>query len=82
MGETPIPLSNTPSHNPLKQRAVTRRVNIKATSAFAKGLPILFIVDRPLDMCWTAANVFGDACGTVYVERKEGENPLSGPIPE
>jgi hypothetical protein len=22
-GETPMPLSNTPSHNPLKQRAVT-----------------------------------------------------------
>jgi len=26
MGETPMPLSNTPSHNPLKQRAVTLRV--------------------------------------------------------
>jgi hypothetical protein len=27
--ETPMPLSNTPSHNPLKQRAVTRRVGAK-----------------------------------------------------
>jgi uncharacterized protein len=28
MGETPMPLSNTPSHNPLKQQAVTYRVMI------------------------------------------------------
>ncbi len=48
----------------------------------AKGLPILLILDRPLDMCRTAVNVFGDACGAVYVARKEGETPLSGPIPE
>jgi hypothetical protein len=26
MGETPMPLSNTPSRNPLKQQVVTRRV--------------------------------------------------------
>ncbi len=26
MGETPMPLSNTPCHSPLKQQAVTRRV--------------------------------------------------------
>ena len=48
----------------------------------AKGLPILLILDRPLDMCRTAVNVFGDACGAVYIARTEGENPLSKPIPE
>jgi hypothetical protein len=43
MGETPMPLSNTPSHNPLKQQAVTRRVGIKS-AAFetrAKGARFL-----------------------------------------
>jgi Na+/H+-dicarboxylate symporter len=46
----------------------------------AKGLPILLILDRPLDMCRTAVNVFGDACGAVYVAKMEGEDPLSQPI--
>jgi len=44
----------------------------------AIGLPILMILDRPLDMCRTAANVFGDGCGAVLIARSEGENPLSG----
>jgi proton glutamate symport protein len=43
----------------------------------SQGLPILLILDRPLDMCRTAVNVFGDSCGAVYVAKCEGENPLS-----
>jgi len=43
----------------------------------SKGLPILLILDRPLDMCRTAVNVFGDACGAVYIAKTEGENPLA-----
>jgi proton glutamate symport protein len=52
------------------------------TVDLAKGLPILLILDRPLDMCRTAVNVFGDACGAVYIARTEGENPLSQPVPD
>ncbi len=43
------------------------------TVDLSKGLPILLILDRPLDMCRTAVNVFGDSCGAVYVAKKEGE---------
>lgn len=38
-----------------------------------EGLPILLILDRPLDMCRTAVNVFGDACAAVVIARTEGE---------
>lgn len=48
----------------------------------AMGLPILLILDRPLDMCRTVANVFGDGCAAVVIARGEGERPLSGPIPD
>ncbi len=37
------------------------------------GLPILMILDRPLDMCRTAVNVFGDGCAAVCIARTEGE---------
>lgn len=47
----------------------------------AQGLPILLILDRPLDMCRTVANVFGDGCGAVVIARGEGENPLAEPVP-
>ena len=42
----------------------------------AIGLPILMILDRPLDKCQTAANFFGDGCGAVVIARSEGERPL------
>ena len=34
----------------------------------------LLAVDRPLDMCRTAVNVFGDSCAAVVVARSEGED--------
>ncbi|MDP0492385.1 MAG: dicarboxylate/amino acid:cation symporter [Verrucomicrobiota bacterium JB023] len=33
----------------------------------------LLAIDRPLDMCRTAVNVFGDSCAAVIVARSEGE---------
>ena len=39
----------------------------------AEGIGVIFAVDRVLDMCRTAVNVYGDACGTVVVARLEGE---------
>ncbi|MEM8782739.1 MAG: dicarboxylate/amino acid:cation symporter [Planctomycetota bacterium] len=40
------------------------------------GMALLFVFDRPLDMCRTAVNVFGDSVGAVTVARSEGETPL------
>jgi len=47
----------------------------------AEGIGVIFAVDRVLDMCRTAVNVYGDACGSVVVARLEGETEiLKGPI--
>ncbi len=37
------------------------------------GMALLFVFDRPLDMCRTAVNVFGDSVGAVAIARSEGE---------
>ncbi len=37
------------------------------------GLGLLFVFDRPLDMCRTAVNIFSDSVGAVTVARSEGE---------
>jgi len=53
----------------------------------AVGLPLeaiglLLVVDRLLDMCRTAVNVFSDSCGAVLVGRLEGEEGiLTGKTP-
>jgi Na+/H+-dicarboxylate symporter len=33
----------------------------------------LLVVDRPLDMCRTAVNVWSDSCGTAIIAKSEGE---------
>lgn len=41
-----------------------------------EGLGMILAVDRILDMCRTAVNVFGDSCGAVIVARLEGETEV------
>lgn len=41
-----------------------------------EGIGVIFAVDRVLDMCRTAVNVYGDACGSVVVARLEGETEI------
>lgn len=38
-----------------------------------EGVGLILVVDRVLDMCRTAVNVFSDSCGAVIIARKEGE---------
>ncbi|MFN2308926.1 MAG: dicarboxylate/amino acid:cation symporter [Gammaproteobacteria bacterium] len=52
----------------------------------AVGLPIeavglILAVDRVLDMCRTAVNVFSDTCGGIVIARSEGERPLQRAAP-
>ncbi len=47
----------------------------------AIGLPLeavglILAVDRVLDMCRTAVNVFSDTCGAVIIGRLEGEEGI------
>ena len=38
-----------------------------------EGIGLVIAVDRPLDMCRTVVNVYGDACCAVIVAKSEGE---------
>jgi Na+/H+-dicarboxylate symporter len=38
-----------------------------------EGVALILVVDRVLDMCRTAVNVFSDSCAAVIIARLEGE---------
>lgn len=42
----------------------------------AEGIGLILAVDRILDMCRTAVNVFSDSCGAVVIGRLEGEQGI------
>ncbi len=42
----------------------------------AEGIALIFVVDRLLDMCRTAVNVFSDSCGAVTIGKLEGEDGI------
>ena len=42
----------------------------------AEGIGLILAVDRVLDMCRTAVNVFSDSCGAVIIGRTEGEKKI------
>lgn len=42
----------------------------------AEGIGLILAVDRVLDMCRTAVNVFSDSCGAVIIAHSEGEEGL------
>ncbi len=42
----------------------------------AEGIGLIIAVDRILDMCRTAVNVFGDSCGAVIIAKSEGEKKV------
>jgi Na+/H+-dicarboxylate symporter len=41
-----------------------------------EGIALIYVVDRLLDMCRTAVNVFSDSCGAVVIGRLEGEEAI------
>ncbi len=52
---------------------VTMVIVLKAVNLPLEGIGMILAVDRLLDMCRTAVNVWGDACGAAVVARLEGE---------
>jgi Na+/H+-dicarboxylate symporter len=52
---------------------VTMAIVLKAVGLPLEGIGMILAVDRILDMCRTAVNVWGDAVGCVVVSRLEGE---------
>ncbi|HYG25059.1 MAG TPA: dicarboxylate/amino acid:cation symporter [Verrucomicrobiae bacterium] len=49
---------------------------MNAVGVPAEGLGLILAVDRILDMCRTAVNVFSDSCGAVIIARTEGEQQV------
>ena len=49
---------------------------LKSVGVPMEGLAIILVVDRLLDMCRTAVNVFSDSCGAVLIARTEGEKDI------
>jgi len=41
-----------------------------------EGIGVILAVDRVLDMCRTAVNIYGDGCGAVVIGRLEGEQDI------
>jgi Na+/H+-dicarboxylate symporter len=54
---------------------ILKSVGLDEASASA-GLAMVIVVDRVLDMCRTAVNVFSDSCGAVIIGRSEGETQI------
>ncbi|MGF1633167.1 MAG: dicarboxylate/amino acid:cation symporter, partial [Phycisphaerae bacterium] len=46
------------------------------TVSLISGMALLFVFDRPLDMCRTALNIFSDSVGAVTIARTEGETAV------
>ena len=51
----------------------TMMIVLKALNLPIEGIGMIWAVDRILDMCRTAVNVWGDACGTAIIAKMEGE---------
>ncbi len=52
------------------------------TEQITIGVGIVYVVDRLLDMCRTAVNVFGDSCAAVVIGKTEGESGYYAPLQE
>ncbi|MBB6430058.1 dicarboxylate/amino acid:cation symporter [Algisphaera agarilytica] len=48
-------------------------------ASLVAGMGLLFVFDRPLDMCRTAVNIFSDSVGAVVLAKTEGETDILRP---
>lgn len=50
---------------------------LEAVGLPIEGVGLILGIDRLLDMCRTAVNVFSDTCGAVIIGKSEGEHPYA-----
>ena len=67
---TSVGVAGIPSASLVVIMLILKSSNIPGAEA---AFVALLAVDRPLDMCRTAVNVFGDSCAASVVARSEGE---------
>jgi proton glutamate symport protein len=64
------------------QPDVKEQLDAQGIASLTAGLGLIWVFDRPLDMCRTAVNIFSDSVGAVVVARTEGEaDVLTGEPP-
>lgn len=68
---TSVGVAGIPSASLVAIMLILKSSNIPGAEA---AFVALLAVDRPLDMCRTAVNVFGDSCAAAVVAKSEGEN--------
>lgn len=71
---TSVGVAGIPSASLVAIMLILKSSNIPGAEA---AFVALLAVDRPLDMCRTAVNVFGDSCAAVVVAKSEGESLYS-----
>jgi Na+/H+-dicarboxylate symporter len=47
---------------------------LKGVGVPIEGLAVILVVDRLLDMCRTAVNIFSDSCAARVIATSEGES--------
>ena len=72
---TSIGVAGVPSASLVAILIIMKTTEIPGAEA---AILTLFAVDRLLDMCRTAVNVFGDSCAAVVIAKSEGETVLQG----
>ncbi|MEM1356163.1 MAG: dicarboxylate/amino acid:cation symporter [Planctomycetota bacterium] len=55
------------------QPTVQTELQQQGVASLTLGLGLIWLFDRPLDMCRTAVNIFSDSVGAVVIARTEGE---------
>lgn len=72
---TSIGVAGIPAASLIAIMIILKSVGMDEAQASA-GLAMVLVVDRVLDMCRTAVNVFSDSCGAVIIGRSEGETEI------
>ena len=70
---TSIGVAGVPSASLVAIVIIVNNVGIEGAGA---AVGAIFAVDRLLDMCRTAINIFSDSCGAVVIAKSEGESKV------
>lgn len=72
---TSIGVAGIPAASLVAIMVILQAVGMNEAQASA-GLAMVLVVDRVLDMCRTAVNIFSDSCGAVIIGKSEGETGI------
>lgn len=78
---TSIGVAGVPSASIVAIVLILTAVGNQVGVPLVAGIGLIWVFDRPLDMCRTAMNIFSDSVGAVTIARTEGETQvLAAPV--